>query len=94
MRGEIHGDQLLSFKEFCAFMMTLLQCVFERCDVDDNGKIESSEMMLLLKCMYGDDYMDDLRTNKEWLAFHISTKTVFNELMSANGMRKLVPFLL
>ena len=30
MRGEIHGDQLLSFKEFCAFMMTLLQCVFER----------------------------------------------------------------
>ena len=30
MSGEIHGDQLLSFKEFCAFMMTLLQSVFER----------------------------------------------------------------
>lgn len=37
---------------------------------------------------YGDDYMEDLQTNKTWLAFHISTKTVFNELTSAKSTKK------
>ena len=61
--------------------------------------ITSLDIVLITSCVcraarYGDDYMDDLQTNKEWLAFHISTKTLFNELMSAKGSKQIVAFLL
>lgn len=76
-----HGDQLLSFKEFSAFMMTLLGGIFLKVDVDKSGKVDGDEIRMLLNLMYGDNYMESVLSNPK-LGIHKATRDVFLELTS------------
>jgi len=88
LHGEKHGDQELSFKEFSAFMMTLLQNIFEQVDVDKSGKVDGNEIKLLLAVMYGDGYMDYIR-DQPHLGHHKSTSAVFEEVTSAEDEKDI-----
>jgi len=88
LHGENHGDQQLSFKEFSAFMLALLQNVFEQVDVNKNGRIDGNEIKLLLTVMYGDDYMDYIRDQPQ-LGLHKSTSAVFEEVTSAEDEKDI-----